>query len=401
MKNNLSDVLKDCALNENVKQVINEAWDQKISEIKEEIRKEEFERMSKKYEFDKANMVSATQTALNEAVKKESDAIKTHVKKLVQERIALKEAKEGLKKELLDKEQALKESYNEKLNAIVKKLLESKNAEVSDHKAKLNAFYKEMNQKQIDESIADKKKLAESLRIFRNFIVENAKSYARKANEEYKSLDALKVNLIKENNNKLAESKKQFFESAAKKVHAFLKESIKKETVAYRKEIAEARKAKAGMMMFEAVQNAYANMFFNKDKAVKSLLKSVQEKQNAIIAENKALKEAKEELAKKNEQLLEQKSRYSREKIINESIKNLNPSQQEMIRTIVKDTKTEVLSETIQRLIPSVLGSSKKVEKPTRILKENARPRMVTGNKPENSNVVDAELKAALDSLHA
>ena len=80
----------------------------------------------------------------------------------------------------------------------------------------------------------------------------------------------------------------------------------------------------------------------------------------------------------------------------------MNPSQQEMIRTIVKDTKIQDLSETIQRLIPSVVGSSlKKVEKPARILKENARPRMVTGNKPTINSFDDAEIKSALEGLNS
>ena len=60
---------KDLVTEEN-RAEIQEAWDQKISEVKEEAKVEVREEFAKRYEHDKSVMVEAMDRMVNEALKK-------------------------------------------------------------------------------------------------------------------------------------------------------------------------------------------------------------------------------------------------------------------------------------------------------------------------------------------
>ena len=77
---------------EDTRAEIQEAWDQKISEVKEEAKTEVREEFAKRYEHDKSVMVEAMDRLVNESLKKEIAEFVEDRKQLAAQRVMYKKA---------------------------------------------------------------------------------------------------------------------------------------------------------------------------------------------------------------------------------------------------------------------------------------------------------------------
>ena len=374
------------------KKAFEDLMKEKVEQIRKEVRQEVFEEFSKQAKVDKENIVESVNTVMNKVVadnQKKNEILK---KNLIKEKLSLKEAKDNLEKEKMDYVASIKADYNKKLNAykseMDKKLTEAK----ADYIVKATKFLNETLKNEVSELRQDKKQLGEALTKFGNFISDQISVYAKEQKQELNKLDALRVRLVKEHNEKMAETKKKFFTEAANKMEKFTNAVIARELKEFRSDIIESRKRQFGAKLFEAFAREYAVKFFNEDKVVKSMLESVKANQNKLIASNKSLekqlKETKEQAVKTskiNESLM-------RNKIINESVSILAKDKQDMIKNLVKDVPTEKLQESINKYIPMIMNDSgkKQINTNSRVLKEGRKPTILTGeNKKRNAMSFD------------
>lgn len=77
---------------EDTRAEIQEAWDSKISEVKEEAKTEVREEFAKRYEHDKSVMVEAMDRLVNESLKKEVSEFVEDRKQLAAQRVMYKRA---------------------------------------------------------------------------------------------------------------------------------------------------------------------------------------------------------------------------------------------------------------------------------------------------------------------
>ena len=374
------------------KKAFEDLMKEKVEQIRKEVRQEVFEEFAKQAKVDKENIVESVNTVMNKVVadnQKKNEILK---KNLIKEKLSLKEAKDNLEKEKMDYVASIKADYNKKLNAykseMDKKLTEAK----ADYIVKATKFLNETLKNEVSELRQDKKQLGEALTKFGNFISDQISVYAKEQKQELNKLDALRVRLVKEHNEKMAETKKKFFTEAANKMEKFTNAVIARELKEFRSDIIESRKRQFGAKLFEAFAREYAVKFFNEDKVVKSMLESVKANQNKLIASNKSLekqlKETKEQAVKTskiNESLM-------RNKIINESVSILAKDKQDMIKNLVKDVPTEKLQESINKYIPMIMNDSgkKQINTNSRVLKEGRKPTILTGeNKKRNAMSFD------------
>ena len=87
----ISKLVESGAISEDVQKGIQEAWDSKIKENKETVGAELREEFSKRYEQDKANMIEAIDSMMNEKLSEEITKFVEDRKALAQEKIAYKE----------------------------------------------------------------------------------------------------------------------------------------------------------------------------------------------------------------------------------------------------------------------------------------------------------------------
>lgn len=385
------------------KSAFNDLMKEKVAEIRKEVRQEVFEEFSKQAQEDKKAIIESLNTVANQTIAAEKKKNDVHRKNLIKEKLALKEAKESLNKLLADKTALIQENFNKKLSKSLAEMKAQYDAEKADFVEKASRFINESVKKEVVEIRNDKKQLAEGLNQFSKFIAEQVKEQVEAHKAELKSMDALRVRLVKESAQKLADAKKKFFIEAAEKMEKFTNAAVAHELKEFRTDIAESRKKSFGNKIFEAFAKEFAVKFFNEDKIVKSMMESVKASQNKLNASNKVLTKQLNEANEKLNTLTSVNAKLTREKIINESVAHLAKDKQDMIKNLVKEVPTNKLNESINRYIPMILSNSqpKIINKNEKVLKEGRKATFLTGenkNKTAMSLMENADLDSDLNA---
>ena len=363
----------------------------KYRQIRAEVREEVYEELSKQAKADKERIVESMNQLTSKVIKEEMEKINIHRKNLIKEKLALKEAKENVEKAVADKTAMIKEEFNRKLRENIASMKKNLEEQKADFVEKASKFINESVKKEIAELHSDRRQLGESLSQFGKFIAEQVSANVKKQREEIKSLDALKVRLVKEQNEKVAEAKKKFFAEASEKMSKFIEANVKRELTEFRKDIAESRKKSFGSKIFEAFAKEFAVKFFNEDKVVKGLLESVKASNNKLLHASKVTEEMNAKLIKENKELKAVNTSLTRSKIINESINHLPQAKQEMVKSLVKDVPTNKLVESLNKYIPMVLegNTSKTINKSReRVLSEGKRLNILTGSNEKQNGAM-------------
>lgn len=370
--------LKDVEARKSFEDMMNEKYNQ----IRQEVREEVYEELSKQAKQDKERIVESMNELTDKVIKEEMAKINLHRKNLIKEKLALQEAKKNVEKQVADKTAMIKEEFNKKLRSSIDQMKKNLEEQKADFVEKASKFINESVRKEVSELHSDRKQLGSALSKFGKFIAEQVSANVKKQREEVKSLDALKVRLVKEQQEKVAEAKKQFFAEAADKMNKFVEESVKRELTEFRKDIAESRKKSFGSKIFEAFAKEFAVKFFNEDKVVKGLLESVKASNNKLLHAQKATEEMNAKLLKENKELKTVNSSLTRAKMINESIAHLPVAKQEMVKGLVKDVPTNKLMESLKKYVPMIMedNSSKNINKDERVLSESKKMRVLTGS---------------------
>jgi hypothetical protein len=368
-----------------------EMMSDKYRQIRAEVREEVYEELSKQAKADKERIVESMNQLTSKVIKEEMEKINIHRKNLIKEKLALKEAKENVEKAVADKTAMIKEEFNRKLRENIASMKKNLEEQKADFVEKASKFINESVKKEIAELHSDRRQLGESLSQFGKFIAEQVSANVKKQREEIKSLDALKVRLVKEQNEKVAEAKKKFFAEASEKMSKFIEANVKRELTEFRKDIAESRKKSFGSKIFEAFAKEFAVKFFNEDKVVKGLLESVKASNNKLLHASKVTEEMNAKLIKENKELKAVNTSLTRSKIINESINHLPQAKQEMVKSLVKDVPTNKLVESLNKYIPMVLegNTNKTINKNReRVLSEGKRLNILTGSNEKQNGAM-------------
>lgn len=377
------------------KKAFEDLMKEKVEQIRKEVRQEVFEEFSKQAKVDKENIVESVNTVMNKVVSDNQKKNEILKKSLIKEKLALKEAQDNLSKEKLDYQESVKADYAKKLNEYKEKMNQKLTEAKADYIQKATKFVNETIKSEVSGLRNDKKQLAESLEKFGKFISEQVSVYAKQQKKELASLDNLRVRLVKEQSEKIAETKKKFFAEAAEKMEKFTNAVIARELKEYRQDIAESRKKSFGAKLFEAFAKEYAVKFFNEDKIVKSMLESVKAKQNKLLATNKALEKQLKESKEQNEKASKINERLMRAKIISENVSILSKDKQDMIKNLVKDVPTDKLQESISKYMPMIMNDSakKQINTNSRVLKEGRKSTILTGEtKKRNAMSLDNDV---------
>ena len=391
---------RDPEVRKNFEELMNE----KVAQIRAEVREEVYEELSKQAKQDKEKIVESMNELTSKVIKEEMEKININRKNLIKQKLALQEAQKNVDKQIADKTAQLKEDFNKKLKDTAIEMKKQLNAEKADFIEKATTFVNENVKKEVSELYSDRKQLGEALNKFGKFIAEQVSANVKKQRAEIKSLDELKVRLVKEQQEKIAEAKKKFFAEAADKLNTFIESSVKRELTEFRKDIAESRKKSFGSKIFEAFAKEFAVKFFNEDKVVKGLLESVKASSNKLIAAQKASEELNAKLLKENKELKSVNTVLTRTKLINESVAHLPVQKQQMIKQLVKDVPTNKLTESLKKYIPMIMEGNinKNINSGERVLRESKRLNVLTGSKSEKTSAMkrlesDANLTEELD----
>lgn len=335
----LKPLLESDLVNEETRQAIQEAWESKVEEIKEQSKAELREEFAQKYQHDKSVMVEALDNMVTESLQDE-------LKQIVKEKQAL--AEDRVK-------------FNKKMTEAAKKF---------------DTFMVSKLAEEIKELRSDRKVQAEALAKFEDFMVQALAEEIEEFQADKKDLAETKVKLVTEAKAKIADLQKAFVKKSAKLVENAVTKNLTKEITQLKEDIDSSRKNDFGRRIFEAFASEFGASHLNTNVEIKKLEKELQT-QKAVVAETKqAAAKAIRLVESKDRELAGVKDNIKRTKVMQELLQPLNREKANAMRELLESVETGKLQTAFDKYLPALLNETKK---PT------AEKKMVTESRSEKT----------------
>jgi hypothetical protein len=358
-------IFESDAVSEEVRQEIQEAWETKIKENRQQVTAELREEFAQKYEHDKQTMVEAIDSMLSERLAVEINEFAEDRKQLAEAR-----AKYAV---------AMRENAN-----------------------LLKGFVMEQLAKEVAELHEDQKAMAENFSKLEEFIVEALAKEIAEFYEDKKDLAETKVRLVREAKIHFGKVKQSFIERSAKVVSETVDKALRSEMSQLQEDIEEARRNDFGRKLFEAFASEYAGSYLNEKSEVAKLLKVVDAKDRQL-SEAKAFAAKAKQLAES--QAVEKKrlvESAQRKDILNELTTPLSKEQREIMSDLLESVQTAKLRSAFDKYLPAVIDGRTPAKKA--LITEGKE---VTGNreqsqtnvsrKADDNNVIEIRRLAGLN----
>ena len=349
-------------MSEDVRSAVQEAFDKKIQENRDQVTAELREEFAQKYAHDKGVMIES-------------------IDKMLSERLAAEMA------ELAEDRKALAETrarYAEKMS--------------SDSKI-METFVSRQLAKELVEFQNDRKKVSENFQKLEQFVVNALAREIAEFAEDKRDLAETKVKLVAGAKEKFDEVKSQFIKRAAKTVEEAVDKTLRTEIKQLREDIDSARTSSFGRRIFEAFAQEYQNSYFSEKSDTAKLLKVVQKKDAALSEAEKALAEAHKLVESRERELRIQKDLMERANVMGELLAPLGADKQRVMRELLESVETKKLANAFDKYLPAVMEGGTRKPKASAVLTEAAE---VTGDREVRKsevgldNIVDIRKLAGL-----
>ena len=334
----ISKLVESGAISEDVKNSIQEAWDSKIKENKEQVGAELREEFAKRYEHDKANMIEAIDKMMNEKLSEEITKFVEDRKALAQEKIAYKE-------------------------------------NVGKHSAKLESFILNKLSEELKELHSDRKGVHENFKKMEEFVVGALAKEIKEFHEDKKGVVETKVKLVAEAKKQMAKMKEAFITRSAKVVESAVNKKLAEELKSLKEDITAAREINFGKKIFEAFASEYQNSYLNEKSETSKLMKVVDETTlklkdaEKVIEEKQAVIESKEAEARRQADLMERKEKMA------EMLKPLGKDKSEVMSQLLESVSTAKLEASFNKYLPHVMADKAVTKEGAKILSESGGDR--------------------------
>ena len=334
----ISKLVESGAISEDVQKGIQEAWDLKIKENKEVVGAELREEFAKRYEHDKANMIEAIDTMMNEKLSEEITKFVEDRKALAQEKIAYKE-------------------------------------NVGKHSAKLESFILNKLSEELKELHSDRKGVHENFKKMEEFVVGALAKEIKEFHEDKKGVVETKVKLVAEAKKQMAKMKEAFITRSAKVVESAVNKKLAEELKSLKEDITAARTVNFGKKIFEAFASEYQNSYLNEKSETAKLMKVVDETTMKLkdaekaIEEKQAVIESKEAESKRQADLMERKEKMA------EMLKPLGKDKSEVMSQLLESVSTAKLEASFNKYLPHVMADKAVTREGAKVLSESGGDR--------------------------
>ena len=334
----ISKLVESGAISEDVQKGIQEAWDSKIKENKEVVGAELREEFAKRYEHDKANMIEAIDSMMNEKLSEEITKFVEDRKALAQEKISYKE-------------------------------------NVGKHSAKLESFMLSKLSEELKELHGDRKGVHENFKKMEEFVVGALAKEIKEFHEDKKGVVETKVKLVAEAKKQMAKMKEAFITRSAKVVESAVNKKLAEELKSLKEDITAARTVNFGKKIFEAFASEYQNSYLNEKSETSKLMKVVDETALKLkdaekaIEEKQAVIESKEAESKRQADLMERKEKMA------EMLKPLGKEKSEVMSQLLESVQTTKLQSSFDKYLPHVMADKAMTKEGAKILSESGGDR--------------------------
>jgi hypothetical protein len=330
----ISKLVESGVIGEDTKKSIEEAWDSKIKENREQVTAELREEFAKRYEHDKSNMIEAIDKMMSDKLGEEINKFVEDRKALAQEKIAYKES-------------------------------------VGTHSAKLEEFVLSKLTNEMKELHSDRKSVGENFAKLEEFVVNALAKEIKEFAEDKKSVVETKVKLVKEAKVQLAKLKEAFIKRSAKVVEGAVTKKLGEEIAQLKEDITSARQISFGKQIFEAFASEYQASYLNEKSETAKLLKVVDEQTLKLKDAEKSIEEAKTVIESKEREISQQKDLMERKATMAELLKPLSKDKAEVMSQLLESTQTDKLKSAYDKYLPAVMEDAP-VSKAKKIISESS-----------------------------
>ena len=348
-------------INEDVSKELNEAWESKLSEAKEQVRAELREEFAQRYEHDKSVMVEALDRMVTEGLQTEIAAVSAEKQALAEDRVKF--------------QGKMKESATKFNNFMVTKLAE-----------------------EIGELRKDRKTHNESLEKLENFVVRALANEITEFAQDKKKVVETQVRLVRDARVKLESLKTRFVKESSEKMTQAITKHLKAELHQLREDIKVARENNFGRRIFEAYAAEFGATHLNENAEVRKLNSVIAEKNSKLAKAVQIAEQARVVVESKNREIRRIQESNERESVMSDLLAPLNKEKQEIMKNLLESVQTARLKNAFEKYLPALLEN--RSAKAQKVITESVSE--VTGDKQapaqdENrSNVIDIKRLAGL-----
>ena len=348
-------------LNEEAKNQIEEAWNSKLDEARQQIAGELRSEFANRYEHDKAVMVEALDKMVTETLSEEVRRISEEKAQLVADRAKFV-------------------------------------TEMSNKANGFDVFLGENLKKEINEFVADRKKVSEGLAKLEKFLVKALAEELTEFAEDKKDLINTKVKLVAESKAKLEDLRKQFIARASSMVQEAVTTTVRAEMTQLKEDIKIARENNFGRRLFEAFATEFSATHLNEHAEIRKLKTEVAAMANKLEEATKVAEVKAALVESKNREITSIKDSINREKKLNEMLKPLAADKARVMESLLESVTTDKLEGAFQKYLPAVMNGTSKSNNRSVV---NESVKEVTGDRAakaqdDNDNIVDIRRLAGL-----
>ena len=366
MLDSLKPLLDSELVTEEAKAEINEAWETKLVEAKEQARAELREEFAQRYEHDKTVMVEALDRMVTDGLTAEIEQVKAEKQQLAEDRVKF--------------QSKMKESATKFNSFMVTKLAE-----------------------EIGELRKDRKMHTEGVQKLESFVVHALAREIREFATDKQDVVETKVRLVREARKTLEGLKSRFIKESAQKMTQSVSKHLKAELSQLQEDIKVARENNFGRRIFEAYASEFGATHLNEKQEVRKLHDTIAAKDAKLSEAIKFAQKAKVLVENKEREMRILKESNQREAALEELLAPLNKEKAEVMRNLLESVQTARLSNAFEKYLPAVLEdrSAKAPKVITESLSEATGDKSARSpdadQKAENtSNVIDLKRLAGL-----
>jgi hypothetical protein len=352
-------------INEDTRIAIQEEWDAKLTETREEVRTELREEFAQRYEHDKQTMVEALDRMVSESLEVEIQEVVAEKEQLAEDRVKF-------------------------------------NTKMTENSNKFNKFMVTKLSEEINDLRNDRQLQTEGMVKLENFVV---KALAREINEfaqDKKEVIETKVKLVAEAKTKLNALKTKFVKENAKKVGSVITKRLNTELSQLHEDVKVARENNFGRRIFEAFATEFTGTHLNENAVIRELTKKVSARDSKLEEAKETIKKAKVLVESKNAEVKTIKESNVRAKTMDELLSPLQEDKATVMQNLLENVQTSRLQHTFEKYLPAVLANKSVGSDVKRKKALTESTTSVTGNKETKElcesvdNIVDIKRLAGL-----
>ena len=342
-------LLESGLINEDIGIQLNEAWEAKLNEARQQVRAELHEEFAQRYEHDRNVMVEALDKMMAENLSDE-------IREFVDERKAMNEDRVEAKLKL--RENATK--FND---FMVTKLAEEIRELRSDRKAQME------NQQKLEQ-----------------FVVHALSREIKEFAQDRQAVVEAKVKLVAEGRKQLEVLKAKFISESAKKLSTAVAGQLKGELSQLKEDIKIARENSFGRKIFESFASEFSVTYLNDKAETRKVMNVLATKDKQLAEATTRLEQVSKLVESKDREVRIIKESSQREKTMGQLLSTLNAEKAEVMGALLESVQTPKLENAFNKYLPAVLNTGSDIAPKKRALNESVIVE-ATGDKTAKKNV--------------